>query len=136
MKACAAILNGWIDDTPWMPRVHDQVDVERHYRESVFAARDIVVADCGGVLAGFISLSDDHHVTGFYVDSAMRGSGYGKALLDCAKSKHRTVSSCGRSRPTAERGASMRVRASARSGEPMATMRKVCRTFCWNGGRS
>jgi GNAT superfamily N-acetyltransferase len=88
MRACAAILNRWIDETPWMPRVHSHADVERHYRETVFGTRDVAVADCGGAVAGFISLSDDHCVTGFYVDNAMRRKGCGKALLDHAKAKH------------------------------------------------
>jgi GNAT superfamily N-acetyltransferase len=88
MTACAAILNRWIDETPWMPRVHSHTDVERHYRKTVFGTREIVVADCGGGVAGFISPSDDHCVTGFYVDNEMRGKGCGRALLDHAKEKH------------------------------------------------
>jgi GNAT superfamily N-acetyltransferase len=88
MKACAAILNRWIDETPWMPRVHSHAEVERHYRETVFGMRDVVVAECGGEVAGFLSLSDDHTVTGLYVDCANRGIGCGKALIHQAKAKH------------------------------------------------
>ena len=88
MKACAAIVNRWIDETPWMPRVHDHASVEQHYRETVFGERHVLVADYGGVVAGFIALSDDHYVTAFYVDRPMRGKGCGKALLDHARGRH------------------------------------------------
>ena len=87
MKACAAILNRWIDDTAWMPRLHDRADVERHYRQTVFAERDVLVVDYEGA-AAFIALSDDHYVTALYADRPMRGRGCGRALLDLAKEKH------------------------------------------------
>lgn len=88
MQACAAILNRWIDETPWMPRLHSHAAVERHYREEVYGRSDVVVADGAGAVAGFIALSEDHDVTALYVDGAMRGKGCGRALLDWAKAKH------------------------------------------------
>jgi GNAT superfamily N-acetyltransferase len=88
MGACAAILNRWIDDTPWMPRLHERAAVERHYRETIFGERDIYISELEGAVAGFIALSSDHHVTALYLDRPMRGKGCGKALLDLAKQKH------------------------------------------------
>jgi GNAT superfamily N-acetyltransferase len=84
MQACAAILNRWIDETSWMPRVHSHAGVEQHYRETVFSTRNVMIADCGGVVTDFIALSDDHHVMAFYVDRATRSKG----LLNHAKEKY------------------------------------------------
>lgn len=82
---CAAILNGWIDATPWMPRCHSADDVARHYRESVFIERDVWVA--GDPVAGFLALDADAHcITALYV--ARPGEGIGRALLEQAKTEY------------------------------------------------
>jgi len=79
---CAQILNAWIDETSWMPRVHPADDVERHYREFVFAKRKIFVI--GTPVQAYISLDmDEGYVTAFY--AAEPGQGRGKALLEHAK---------------------------------------------------
>ncbi|MBK5568575.1 N-acetyltransferase family protein [Ensifer sp. 2YAB10] len=85
MAACAGILNRWIDATPWMPRVHDHADVERYYAETVFAERTVILAEEDGEIAGFLSLSDDHHVTALYIDKRHRGAGIGARLIATAK---------------------------------------------------
>ncbi|MEO0989588.1 MAG: GNAT family N-acetyltransferase [Pseudomonadota bacterium] len=79
--ACARIVNDWIDGTEWMPRVHDHEDVQRHYRETVFAQREVLVS--GQPVAGYIALDDQDYVTALFV--ATPGRGIGKALLDRAK---------------------------------------------------
>ena len=86
-KACAAILNAWIDGTDWMPRVHEASDVERHYVEEVLTARALFVV--GQPVAAFLALSDDGFVTALY--SAKPGAGLGKRLLDHAKSQRETL---------------------------------------------
>lgn len=85
MAACAGILNRWIDATAWMPRVHEHADVERYYAETVFAERTVFLAEEDGEIAGFLSLSDDHHVTALYIDERHRGAGIGARLIDTAK---------------------------------------------------
>ncbi|MCD1633809.1 GNAT family N-acetyltransferase [Martelella mediterranea] len=85
MTACAAILNDWIDETPWMPRVHDHRDVERHYRETVFVEHAVTVADMSGAVVAFSAVSEDAYVTALYVEATARGHGLGRALLDKAK---------------------------------------------------
>ncbi|MBD9625653.1 MULTISPECIES: GNAT family N-acetyltransferase [Ensifer] len=85
MAACAGILNRWIDATAWMPRVHEHADVERYYAETVFAERIVLLAEDDGEIAGFLSLSDDHHVTALYIDEWHRGAGIGARLIDSAK---------------------------------------------------
>ncbi|MDW9541285.1 GNAT family N-acetyltransferase [Sinorhizobium meliloti] len=90
MPACAGILNRWIDATPWMPRVHPQEDVERHYRESVFANGPVIVADCRGEIAGFLALSADGFVTALYLDERHRGVGIGTTFIREAKKRARS----------------------------------------------
>ncbi len=85
MPACAAILNQWIDATDWMPRVHPPDDVERHYREFVFREREVFIAGRGAEIAGYICLSDDNHVTSFFVKADLRSGGLGRTLLNHAK---------------------------------------------------
>ncbi|WP_421858714.1 GNAT family N-acetyltransferase [Oricola sp.] len=80
--ACAAILNDWIDDRPWMPRIHTCEEVEAFYRDFVFQKRQVWVA--GDPVEGFMALDPEHHmVTALYV--ATPGQGIGRALLDHAK---------------------------------------------------
>ncbi|WP_448427891.1 N-acetyltransferase family protein [Martelella sp. FOR1707] len=90
MAACAAILNDWIDETPWMPRVHDHADVARHYRETIFVERTVSVAEDHAVVLGFSALSDDDYITALYVAANARGRGVGKALLERAKTDRPT----------------------------------------------
>ena len=79
--ACAAILNGWIDATPWMPRVHPAEEVVRHYRETVLPAQEVLIAGREAA-EGFLAL-DGSLVSALYVASP--GKGLGRALLDAAK---------------------------------------------------
>ncbi|WEX85927.1 GNAT family N-acetyltransferase [Sinorhizobium garamanticum] len=87
MTACAGILNRWIDATAWMPRVHAATDVERHYRETVFADRAIIVADREGEVVGFLAQSPEAYVTALYVDERHRRGGVGARLLREAKKR-------------------------------------------------
>lgn len=85
MPACAAILNAWIDETEWMPRVHDHEDVERYYSDVVFQERQVKIADVDGKVCAFMALSNDAYVTALYVGSRHRRDRLGKSLLDHAK---------------------------------------------------
>ncbi len=80
--ACADILNDWIDDRPWMPRIHSREDVRAFYRDFVFQHRQVWVA--GEPIEGFLAMDrSGGAVTALYV--ARAGRGVGKALLDHAK---------------------------------------------------
>ncbi|GMG84426.1 GNAT family N-acetyltransferase [Paralimibaculum aggregatum] len=84
--ACAAILNAWIDATPWMVRVHPAEAVLRHYRERVLTQQSVFVAEVAGAVAGFLALDlAEAKVTALYVAAAHRGRGIGAALLGRAK---------------------------------------------------
>ena len=81
-RACADILNAWIDDRDWMPRVHSHEAVRAFYNDFVFVERQVWVA--GEPIQGFLAMeAAADHVTALYV--ATPGQGIGKALLDHAK---------------------------------------------------
>ena len=85
--ACAAILNAWIDETPWMPRVHSHEDVERHYREFVFQKRKVIVAEDDAPI-GYLALdTEEGFIASFFLKAEARGAGVGKRLLDDAKAE-------------------------------------------------
>ncbi len=80
--ACAAILNAWIDDRDWMPRVHTPEEVEAFYADFVFVERSVWVT--GDPVEGFMAMDDaGGMVTALFV--AVPGRGMGKRLLDHAK---------------------------------------------------
>lgn len=82
-SAFAAIKNAWIDETPWMVRVHAAEDVQRHYADVVLPRGEVLVAGTTGV-DGYLVL-DGEVVTSLFVASAARGKGIGAALLGQAK---------------------------------------------------
>lgn len=85
MPACAAIFNRWVDETNWMPRVHDHDDVVRHYRETVYSQCQVLVAERQGDVGAFLALSDQSFVTALYADRRSRGLGLGTRLIERAK---------------------------------------------------
>ena len=83
--ACAAILNAWIDETPWMTRVHAHEDVVRHYEDVVMPRRRVTIAETTRPV-GYLALDDEEgFVTSLFVATEARGGGVGKSLLDEAK---------------------------------------------------
>ena len=77
--ACAAIFNAWVDATDWMPRVHPPDDVERHYREHVFAACAVTVAERGGAVVGLSrARRRGAWSTALYLAPEARGRGVGR----------------------------------------------------------
>ena len=86
---CADILNRWIDETSWMPRVHDAEDVRRHYREFVFKTRKVWVAE--DPVAGYLCFDPEcDEITSLYASPT--GAGTGKALLDHLKRRQDSLS--------------------------------------------
>ena len=83
--ACAAILDRWIDDTPWMPRLHGPEAIEAHYREVVIPRRRMFIAEIGGAVAGYLAVDEaEDEITSLY--TAAPGAGVGRVLLAAAKS--------------------------------------------------
>jgi GNAT superfamily N-acetyltransferase len=85
MAACAGILNEWIDETDWMPRVHSHEDVVHYYQTVVAQERRVSVVVTGAQIIGMMALGDHHLVTALYVKRAYRGQGVGQLLLNSAK---------------------------------------------------
>jgi ribosomal protein S18 acetylase RimI-like enzyme len=83
--ACAAILNAWIDETDWMPRIHTPEAVLKHYQVVVFQQQRMFVAQTDGAIAGMMALSQDGFVTALYVSQDFRRHGIGTLLIERAK---------------------------------------------------
>lgn len=83
--AISAILSDWIDETPWMPRIHTPEE-NRGFGRMVIDKTDVSVARVDGQVVGFIAqrLGFIHSL---YMTRLARGQGIGKQLLDCAKSQ-------------------------------------------------
>jgi len=79
--ACAQIVNGWIDQTPWMPRTASASDIEAALIKGLPLREAYVIGD---PVAGYISVEVEiDHIWGFYL--AIQSQGAGKALLDHVK---------------------------------------------------
>lgn len=80
--ALAAILQGWLDATPWMPDLHSLSGTDA-FVARLIATTAVTVADTG-VPAGFLC-RDDTEIDALYVAEGARGSGIGAALLSAAQ---------------------------------------------------
>ena len=64
VAVCSAILNRWIDETEWMPRVHSEKQVVDFYNNVVFQSHKLFVAETAGngcdVHRG-VAAADYHH---------------------------------------------------------------------------
>jgi GNAT superfamily N-acetyltransferase len=88
MREGADILNAWIDETPWMPRVHSHNDVRTHFSTVVLNERACFVAKSKDSVCGMMALAKDQHlVTALYVGAKSRGMGIGSAFVEKAKSE-------------------------------------------------
>lgn len=77
------ILSDWIDETPWMPRLHTR------HQDCAFVADMIHGGGVDALVideqpAGFLQETDGH-ISALYLDKAARGQGGGAQLLDAAK---------------------------------------------------
>ena len=89
--ACAAILDAWIDENGWMPRLHTREAIETHVRDVVFAMRRAWVALENDTPIGFLALDIEGCITALYVAAPARGRGVGHTLLDAAKAEERAL---------------------------------------------
>ncbi len=83
MARCGEILNDWIDETAWMPRVHSHQDVVRHHTDFVYENRNVLVAENdGNEVQGFAATSADAVVTGVYLAPEARLKSLGQRMLN------------------------------------------------------
>ena len=84
MPAAAGIVNAWIDETAWMPRVHPPDDVIRFYRDVVFENKRVWVAENDGCIVGLMAL-DGSMISALYLGQNARRQGLGSQLIELAK---------------------------------------------------
>ena len=89
LAACAAIVNDWVDATPWHKRVVSREDVEAMFVPALLESRTVLVAvDEGEQVLGYLSLDEpERFVRGLYLAPTARGRGTGKRLIDEAKAR-------------------------------------------------
>ncbi|MEJ6397531.1 GNAT family N-acetyltransferase [Yoonia sp. 208BN28-4] len=80
--AMAATLGAWVAETDWMPKLHSP-DEDRWFCGHLIETGLVWVADCRDGL-GFLA-SKDNEVAALYLPPALRGQGWGRALLTAAK---------------------------------------------------
>jgi len=78
-KAMAAILQGWLEATPWMPVLHTLDDTEAFCGHLV-KTTDCWVAEEAKRVSGFLARDKDWF-TAIYLAPDARGQGIGRALL-------------------------------------------------------
>jgi len=83
--AVGAILSAFIDDTPWMPRIHTRAE-ELSFAGLMVDRGWVRVAEVDGVVVGFLALTGGF-VHSLYLRSDAQGEGIGRALLDNAKTR-------------------------------------------------
>lgn len=79
------ILSNWIDETPWMPRVHTRVD-EQDFAGDLVARGWVHVAKLRGQVVGFLA-RDKVELHALYLAEEARGQGIGRVFLQAAKAK-------------------------------------------------
>lgn len=81
--ACVSILSDWIDETPWMPRLHSRASMVAFWRGRLAEAEGWVAVRDGAIL-GFV-LRDGPALTALYLEPGVRRSGLGARLLEAAQ---------------------------------------------------
>jgi len=74
-----AILSGFVDETPWMPRLHTGAE-DIGFAGQMIDRGWVHVSEAGGTVAGFAAC-DGQTLHALYVASHVRRQGYGRALL-------------------------------------------------------
>ena len=79
--ACAAIVDAWIDATPWLPRSISREALETALTEGLPTREAWVIGD---PVMGYLSMDPaEDHIWGFYI--RQKGAGLGKQLMDHVK---------------------------------------------------
>ncbi|MEC3861990.1 GNAT family N-acetyltransferase [Mesobacterium sp. TK19101] len=81
--AVGAILSGFVDDTPWMPRIHTRAE-ELAHADDLIGRGWVTVAEQAGDVVGFIARAG-HAIHALYLVPRMQGQGIGTALLRTAQ---------------------------------------------------
>jgi putative acetyltransferase len=87
LPACAAIINDWIDATPWLPRRLDHEAIAALFEPTLLQRRAVWVAEAAGRVVGYLSAAPDGFVPALYLAAAARGQELGRRLLGAAKAR-------------------------------------------------
>jgi GNAT superfamily N-acetyltransferase len=80
--AMADVLSGWIDATPWMPRLHTREE-NFAFCQKLINSCEVWVADSNQGL-GFLA-RQGNGIDALYLTPRLRRQGWGKALLEAVK---------------------------------------------------
>lgn len=87
LAACAAILNAYIDEADWLPRLIPAEDIAGMFSPDLLERRLVLVPEVEGKVAGYLSLDvQAQFLHALYLAPEHQTKGLGKALLDSAKS--------------------------------------------------
>jgi GNAT superfamily N-acetyltransferase len=84
--AVGGILSAFIDETPWMPRIHTRAEDLAH-ADALIAHGWVTVATLDRRVRGFLA-QDGATIHALYIHKDARGSGIGAALLDHAMTQN------------------------------------------------
>ncbi len=84
------ILSGFIDHTPWMPRIHSRAE-DLSFAGHMIEKGWVTVAEWDNSVAGFAARHFEN-IHALYVCATTQGQGCGTALLDMMKSDMRALS--------------------------------------------
>lgn len=79
--AIAAILVGWVQETPWMPKLHTPEE-DRWFAGHLIATQEVTVLVLPEV-AGFLARAGED-ISALYLSAGARGQGHGSRLLAAA----------------------------------------------------
>ncbi|GIL01127.1 MAG: GNAT family N-acetyltransferase [Alphaproteobacteria bacterium] len=88
LPACARIVNDYIDETEWLPRVHSREQVAGFFTPTLLASRALWLAELDGDIVGYMSVAPTGMVHALYLAPNARGAGLGAMLIDRAKQDH------------------------------------------------
>lgn len=78
-KPMAAVMQGWLEETPWIPVLHTLAETEAFCVRLVATTECWVAEEAGGV-CGFLT-RDGNWINALYLAPEARGRGVGSALL-------------------------------------------------------
>ena len=85
--AMAEVLSGWIDDTPWMPRIHTLAE-DFAFCQNLLKTTEVWVADASAGL-GFVARHGDS-IAALYLAPGLRRKSWGTALLNAVRQDRTT----------------------------------------------
>ncbi len=89
LPRCAAIVNDYVDETEWLPRVLSREETEALFNADLLTRRFVLVLEMDGQVGGYMSMNDaEARIIGLYLAPGFRCNGGGKALLNAAKARH------------------------------------------------